>query len=253
MKKSASLFFAIFLFFLASIVFAQQCFLVIGEKSRNYTKKIPVISCEKDLMDYNYNFLKSLRLEADVPHYISIKYENGTFSEELVILHSGELPDSDTNGLSDLFEKKLGTNPFIADSDGDGIPDGKEYICWGENWNKDFDEDRIPNLLDPDSDGDGIPDGAESDTRDFSFLALAPGVLKKLSWAPNKEPDITGYAVYVRKEGEKYDFSLPVWKGGANACQCQIWIEAGSPAYAVVKARDGEREGHPSEEIKLIY
>ena len=47
----------------------EKCFLVIGAKSRNYTKEIPVSSCGKDIVDYNYNFLKSLRLKPDIPLY----------------------------------------------------------------------------------------------------------------------------------------------------------------------------------------
>ena len=230
----------------------SKCFLVIGEKNRSYIKKIPIMSCGKRLSDYyNYNFLKSLQLEPDTPHYVSIKYGDGTFSEELVILHSGEQPDSDVDGLSDSFEEKgLGTNPFIADSDGDGIPDGKEYVFWGENWNKDFDGDGIPNLLDADSDRDEILDGAEFDARDFSFLALAPGVLKKLSWTPNKEPDIAGYKIFVRKEGERYKFFSPAWEGKANTCR--IYIESNDiPAYAAIRVYDKKGQHSAPKEIKL--
>lgn len=34
--------------------------------------------------------------------------------------------DSDHDGLTDLVEKRLGTDPMKADTDGDGIPDGKD-------------------------------------------------------------------------------------------------------------------------------
>lgn len=36
--------------------------------------------------------------------------------------------DSDADGLSDVIEEKLGTNTIIADTDGDGIGDGKEVV-----------------------------------------------------------------------------------------------------------------------------
>jgi MYXO-CTERM domain-containing protein len=64
--------------------------------------------------------------------------------------------DSDNDGLSDVDEQILGTNPLDSDSDDDGIPDGQE-----PNPGADSDKDGIPNILDPDSDNDGIFDGTE--------------------------------------------------------------------------------------------
>jgi hypothetical protein len=58
-------------------------------------------------------------------------------------------PDTDGDGLSDGDEvNKFHTDPLKADTDGDGIPDGLE-IKLGTN------------PLNPDTDGDGIPDGIE--------------------------------------------------------------------------------------------
>jgi hypothetical protein len=58
-------------------------------------------------------------------------------------------PDTDGDGICDVQEAALGTDPNNADSDGDGIPDGDE-VRGGTD----------PN--DADSDGDGIPDGDEA-------------------------------------------------------------------------------------------
>ncbi|MCA9942248.1 MAG: FG-GAP repeat protein, partial [Anaerolineales bacterium] len=106
--------------------------------------------------------------------------------------------DRDGDGLADDAENCLGTNPNLADSDGDAINDGVEVagfefgqtisqtwhsnpldsdtngdgvndgIEWAQsgggaaqNW--DIDEDGIPNLYDVDDDGDGV-----ADSRDLS-------------------------------------------------------------------------------------
>jgi hypothetical protein len=61
--------------------------------------------------------------------------------------------DRDMDGLCDVLEKLLGTNPDYFDSDNDGLPDGWEY----------------ENGLDPlsdDSDGDGTEDGLEDSDGD---------------------------------------------------------------------------------------
>jgi len=54
--------------------------------------------------------------------------------------------DADKDGLSDKLEKELGTNRKLADSDGDGISDGDEYLKFKTN------------PLVADSDGDGLSD-----------------------------------------------------------------------------------------------
>lgn len=62
-----------------------------------------------------------------------------------------ETTDSDYDGLTDALEKELKTNPYSADSDGDGLPDKFE-----------IDETKT-DPLNKDTDGDGINDGDELD------------------------------------------------------------------------------------------
>ncbi|MET0385783.1 MAG: MYXO-CTERM sorting domain-containing protein, partial [Polyangiales bacterium] len=64
--------------------------------------------------------------------------------------------DTDKDGLSDDEERKIGTNPNDADSDDDGVIDGKE-----PNPAVDSDGDGLINALDPDSDDDALFDGTE--------------------------------------------------------------------------------------------
>ena len=76
--------------------------------------------------------------------------------------------DSDNDGLTDVKEKELGTNPYSADSDEDGLPDKFEIdYTKTDPLNKDTDGDKINDGdeldlgLDPlkvDSKGDGIKD-----------------------------------------------------------------------------------------------
>lgn len=61
----------------------------------------------------------------------------------------GEPIDSDKDGLDDVREKEIGTDPFNPDSDNDGLIDGDEVIIWKTN------------PLNPDTDGDGYQDGLE--------------------------------------------------------------------------------------------
>jgi len=70
--------------------------------------------------------------------------------------------DSDWDRLTDSDEINIyQTDPYHADTDNDGIDDVDELEFWGSDWNKDFDNDGLSNLLDYDSDGDGLSDGYE--------------------------------------------------------------------------------------------
>jgi large repetitive protein len=74
--------------------------------------------------------------------------------------------DLDEDGLDNLTELELGTDPKNPDSDGDFIPDGFEV---GENPDEPLDTDRDGNIdaLDTDSDGDTIPDSIEAGDEDL--------------------------------------------------------------------------------------
>ena len=71
----------------------------------------------------------------------------------------GALADADDDGLTNEEEADFGTDPFVADSDGDGILDGDERT--GEVM-RDSDGDGFIDALDSDADGDGVLDIAEA-------------------------------------------------------------------------------------------
>jgi thrombospondin type 3 repeat protein/dockerin type I repeat protein len=68
--------------------------------------------------------------------------------------------DCDNDGLTDLQECALGTDPCFFDTDRDGIPDGTEVFYGTDPNNPDTDGDGV-NDGDEDSDGDGLTDFEE--------------------------------------------------------------------------------------------
>jgi hypothetical protein len=107
--------------------------------------------------------------------------EQAAISEYLAQLDAGPEKDSDSDGLPDVQEVLLGTNPDNKDTDQDSINDYVEtngFQCGGKTWygspnssdtnmdgladglewNKDTDNDGIPDLWSRDNDGDGVPD-----------------------------------------------------------------------------------------------
>jgi len=78
--------------------------------------------------------------------------------------------DSDSDGLSNLVEFQIGTDPLNADTNGDGIPDGSEFRSGQSPTNLDMDGDGVQNAAertngtDPfraDTDGDLVNDGSD--------------------------------------------------------------------------------------------
>jgi hypothetical protein len=81
----------------------------------------------------------------------------------------GDFLDSDHDGLSDLMEELLGTDPLDADTDDDGLSDGEEYSGNGGLYDTGritaasayWEQEIRTNPLDADTDHDGLPDGLE--------------------------------------------------------------------------------------------
>ncbi|KKR34710.1 MAG: Peptidoglycan-associated outer membrane protein [Candidatus Magasanikbacteria bacterium GW2011_GWA2_40_10] len=108
----------------------------------------------------------------------------------------GQAIDSDKDGLDDVREKEIGSDPQKADSDGDGLNDGDEVIIYktsplvsdtdGDGLS-DGDEALIwrSNPLNPDTDGDSYPDGTEVRN---GYSPTGPG---KLFSAPTTTPVAT--------------------------------------------------------------
>ena len=92
-------------------------------------------------------------------------------SDNLIEYSSYSTLDADSDGITDFDEATIyGTDPTIADTDNDGINDGVELAYWGSDWNADYDNAGIINLLDPDSDNDGILDSDQGDVDEDGML-----------------------------------------------------------------------------------
>ncbi len=68
----------------------------------------------------------------------------------ILYLGSNIYADDDKDGLTNKEEKSFGSNPEIADTDGDGLLDGEEVNTYKTN------------LLEPDTDKDALKDGEEA-------------------------------------------------------------------------------------------
>ena len=81
--------------------------------------------------------------------------------------------DSDCDGLSDADEDDIyDTDPQLADTDGDGMLDGKEVSFWGAAWDDDFDGDGLKSLRDMDSAGIGLRDNSTVPVGDGTFTKV---------------------------------------------------------------------------------
>lgn len=80
--------------------------------------------------------------------------------------------DDDNDGLSDVDEAVYGTDPFVMDTDADGLTDGQEVNTYNT----------IP--TNPDSDSDGVTDGDE-----VNVYGIDPNVSNRGDVGPRGAPD----------------------------------------------------------------
>ena len=133
-----------------------------GETSQNYQYHVDV----KNNTSCSISGLE----EGETYYFAATAYNTNNveseFSEELAhtVAYQSPPPPVDTDGDGILDDDEIniyGTDPDQSDTDNDGMSDGEELQYWGNNWDMDYDSDRMVNLLDADSDGDGYSDGIE--------------------------------------------------------------------------------------------
>jgi Fibronectin type III domain len=72
-----------------------------------------------------------------------------------------------------------------------------------------------------------------------------------LRWAPNDEPDLAGYKVFYREEGQSYNFNVPCWE--STEAECTVYdLDETKTYYFVVRAFDSEgNTSNNSNEVAL--
>ncbi|MEA2088860.1 MAG: VWA domain-containing protein [Patescibacteria group bacterium] len=159
------------------------------EKVKNKSNKVAVES-EKVSVQFGID-IEAIRAEAQEIIDTNPNGDNDndglTNKFEIVNLDfitSSEIYDTDANGISDanededndgllnIEEQTLGTNPLVTDTDSDGLTDKEEVNIYGTDPNnEDTDGDGLSdglevelgtNPLNPDTDGDGVSDGDDS-------------------------------------------------------------------------------------------
>jgi thiol-disulfide isomerase/thioredoxin len=107
--------------------------------------------------------------------------------------------DKDEDGLTKSEELELGTDPELADTDGDGLSDGDEHLIHGTD------------PLQADTDGDGFDDGDEidfgSDAMEWMSYPRGEGVTQ---WPDNSARINTSVAAAgwdLGQQGTDFDFT----------------------------------------------
>jgi hypothetical protein len=73
-----------------------------------------------------------------------------------------------------------------------------------------------------------------------------------LTWDASSQPDLDGYRVYCRQEGDSYNYNHPDWAGNRTETTCTIYgLDDNNTYYFVVRAVDVEgNESGDSNEIR---
>jgi hypothetical protein len=135
----------------------------------------------------------------------------------------GRGPDSDSDGLSDSFETRLGSNPAVPDSDRDGLSDAIEYTGGGSGMPSD--------PTDRDSDNDGLKDdielitGTDPTMRDTD----TDGLSDSLEVGQNANP------LNADSDGDGVTDNIEVWHGSDPSNPESFFVLPESPVGAIAK------------------
>ncbi|MCM1508553.1 MAG: DUF4474 domain-containing protein [Ruminococcus flavefaciens] len=140
-----------------------QFFIMESSDNKNYEKIVD----NSNTGVYNYNVTEDFQEKYFVVAQIT---DDGRFAaaEPILIENNGNgysvgFPDSDGDGISDYFEKYIGTDPDKEDTDDDGLTDYQEVYSIGTNPNLYDSVEKGVSDADADSDNDGLSNKKELD------------------------------------------------------------------------------------------
>ncbi|HEV8348494.1 MAG TPA: carboxypeptidase regulatory-like domain-containing protein [Vicinamibacterales bacterium] len=107
--------------------------------------------------------------------------------------------DTDGDGLSDGDEVTRGTNPLVADSDGDGLSDGQEVKLGTSPLNADTDADRIP---------DGIEVQLGLDPRVATATTTVVGRVVDGTGSPVSQASVLAFSLFTAQTDQTGGFSI---------------------------------------------
>jgi Mg-chelatase subunit ChlD len=156
-------------------------------------------------------------------------------------VEAGDDPDND--GVNNLNEYLIGTDPRVADSDGNNVDDGYEDAD-GDGLSNAEEEDQGTSLIYADTDDDGLSDKDELDQATSPVSSVSPFVLRHLN------NDGTGYmAVPKRIAGEDVTgsrFGLSEW-----TLDCMVRINSAPTTNIVLVGRYVEPNGYVAYELGI--
>jgi len=86
----------------------------------------------------------------------------------------------------------------------------------------------------------------------FNFSTPVYAINVALHWTPNNETNLAGYKVFVREQGQSYNYETPYWETIDNFCTIYDLDET-KTYYFMVRAFDiNGLESANSEEVLLI-
>ena len=169
-----------------------------------------------------------------------------------VIAYFGDTSlDSDDDGLSDLYEQSLGSNPYNSDTDGDGLKDGDEANIHGSS----------PILVD--TDGDGFDDKLEVNSgtdpknqNDFPFLAtknLVRYFMFKGAATDNSPNKVHGKVNSVSEDRDRYGTNKGAFHFNGTKSYVEVSDYKGTEGAAARTVSGWVRVGLESDKLPGIF
>jgi len=84
----------------------------------------------------------------------------------------------------------------------------------------------------------------------FCFVSPGYAIDVTFQWDQNSEPDIVGYRVFCREEGQSYNYTNPSWEGTDTSCAIYD-LDKTKTYYFVLRSFD--TKGSESDDSNELY